>query len=390
MLNLPLKINSQKPEKYLIQKAAKIIQTGGLVAFPTETVYGLGANALDKKAVRKIFEAKGRPLDNPLIVHLCESNDRETKYEDEAKLHRTADIKDLNKIAKKIPKIAETLIKKFWPGPLTLVLFKKGIVPNEVTAGSNTIAVRMPKNKIALELIKKAGVPIAAPSANLAGRPSPTTAQHVFEDLEGKVDLILDGGPTKIGVESTVVDLTVRPPLILRPGGISLEQLKKVMKDIRFHPSLFGKKFTPLRDKSLTGFKGKAKSPGMKYRHYAPKAPLILNNNKSEIQNLIKKFQKQNKKVGVLCSDETKRFYKKAELVLTVGSRKKLKSVAKNLFTILREFDKLKIDPRMGVGIKKRASRKRCGVDIILCESFPEKGIGLAIMNRLTKAAAKA
>ncbi len=360
--------------KNIIQKAAEIIKKGGLVAFPTETVYGLGANALDKKAVRKIFEVKGRPLDNPVIVHI-------------------ADIGDLKKLAKTIPKEAEILVdphfkkfglgsKKFWPGPLTLVLFKKKVVPIEVTAGGNTVAIRMPKNKIALRLIKAAGVPIAAPSANLAGRPSPTTAKHVFEDLGNKIDLILDGGRTKIGLESTVLDLTVKPPQILRPGGISFEELKKVIKDIQLHPSLLGKKL-----------KGKAKSPGMKYRHYAPKAPLILIDpvrdskkwgkaRKRHISNrvegdlkrlkkfkdLISFYKKQKKKVGIMISRETKKFLKNGDVVLVVGSRKNLKEVSRNLFQTLRKFD-----------IKK--------VDVILAETFPEKGIGCAIMHRLKKAA---
>ena len=339
-----IKIDPQNPEENFIEKAARIIKKGGLVAFPTETVYGLGANALNKKAVKKIFEAKKRPLDNPIIVHI-------------------ADFKDLFKLTKKIPKIVKNLAKIFWPGPLTLVLFKKKIVPNEVTAGSDTVAIRMPKNKIALELIKASGFPIAAPSANLAGRPSPTTAWHVFEDLGKKIDLILDGGPTKVGVESTVVDLTVKPPLILRPGGLSFEKLKKVLKDLKPHPFLKGEK---LRDKIL-------KSPGMKYRHYAPKAPLILIEGKdfvSKIQNLINQYKKRKKKVGVMATKETKKFYKNANLILTPGSRKNLEEIAKNLFKVLRQFD------------KKR-------VDIILAESFPEKGIGFAIMHRLKKAAKK-
>lgn len=334
-----------KYSQRVIQKAAKIIKKGGLVAFPTETVYGLGANALNKKAVRKIFEAKGRPLDNPIIVHIAE-------------------VKDLSKLTEKVPKETNLLVKKFWPGPLTLVLFKKKIVPDEVTAKTNSVAIRMPKNKIALELIKASGVPIAAPSANLAGRPSPTLAKHVFEDFGDKVDLILDGGPTKIGVESTVLDLTVKPPQILRPGGISFEELKKVLKDVQFHPSLLGKKF-----------KGKAKSPGMKYRHYAPRAALILVEGKtkeriSKIQNLINYYQKRKKTVGVMAVSETKKSYKDANLVLSVGSRKNLKEIAQNLFKALREFDKR-------------------GVDIILAEKFPEKGIGFAIMHRLKKAAKK-
>jgi len=338
-----IRVNPKKPEKFIIQKAAKIIKKGGLVAFPTETVYGLGANALNKRAVKKIFEIKGRPLDNPVIVHITNA-------------------KDIFKLAKNIPKEAEILIKKFWPGPLTLVLFKKKIIPDEVTANSNTVAIRMPKNKIALELIKTAKIPLAAPSANLAGKPSPTTAQHVFEDLGNKVDLILDGGKTKIGVESSVVDLTVHPPQILRPGGVSFEELKKVLKDVQLHPSLLGKKFN-----------GQVKSPGMKYRHYSPQAPLILFNEKEsikKIKNLIKKYQKQGKKVGVLSPDETKKFYQSADLILSPGSKKNLKKVAQNLFKTLRKFDQMK-------------------ADIILAECFPEKGIGFAIMHRLRKASIK-
>ncbi len=339
-----IKIHPQKPEKKILERAAKIIKRGDLVAFPTETVYGLGANALDKKAVRKIFEVKKRPMDNPIIVHI-------------------ADFEDLFKLAKKIPKEAKILANKFWPGPLTLVLFKRKIVPDTVTAGSKTVAIRMPENKIALELIKTAGLPIAAPSANLAGRPSPTTAKDVFEDLGDKIDLILDGGKTKIGVESTVIDLTKKPFQILRPGGISFEKLKKVLKNVELHPFLKGEK---LKDKIV-------KSPGMKYRHYAPKAPLILVEGKdqvSKIQNLIGYYQKRKKIIGVMATEETKKFYKKANLVLTVGSGKNLEEIAKNLFETLREFDKQK-------------------VEIILSESFPERGIGFAIMHRLKKAAKK-
>ncbi len=345
MITKIIKINPKKPENYIIQKAAKIIKRGGLVAFPTETVYGLGANALDKKAVRKIFAVKERPLDNPIIVHI-------------------ADYESIFKIAKKIPKTVEILAKRFWPGPLTLVLFKKKVVPAEVTAGANTVAIRRPQNKIALELIKAANVPIAAPSANLAGRPSSTEAKHVLEDLSKKVNLILNGGETEIGIESTVVDLTVKPAQILRPGGISFEELKAVLKNVQLHPGLLGKKF-----------KGKAKSPGMKYRHYAPKAPLILiegglGERVKKFKNLISFYRKQKKKVGVMISQETKRFLKKEGVVLAIGNRKNLKEVSRNLFKILRKLDTKK-------------------VDVILAETFPEKGIGFAIMHRLKKAAAK-
>ena len=331
----------KKPNEKALKQAAKIIKRGGLVAFPTETVYGLGASALDKNAVRKIFKVKGRPLDNPLIVHL-------------------ADIKDLNELVKEISKTAKILIKKFWPGPLTLVFVKKKIVLKEIVGRTNTVAIRMPKNKVALELIKKAGVPIVAPSANLAGRPSPTTAQHVFEDLRDKVDLILDGGRAKIGIESTVLDLTVNPPQILRPGGISFEELKKIIKNIQPYLDFTSQSCNVV------------KSPGMKYRHYAPKAPLILISGRtkekiSRIQSLIKKYQKQNKKVGVLVSFEAKKFYKEADLILSPGSRKNLEKVAQNLFKNLRKFD-------------------RKGVNIILAETFPEKDIGFAVMHRLKKA----
>jgi len=327
-----------------IKKAAEIIKKGGLVAFPTETVYGLGANALNKKAVRKIFTIKKRPLDNPVIVHIA-------KFGEIKKLAKT-------------PKTAKILAEKFWPGPLTLVLYKKKVVPDEVTAGSNVVAIRMPKNKIALELIKAAGVPIAAPSANLAGRPSPTEARHVFEDFKDRVDLILDGGRTKIGLESTVVDLTIKPPQILRPGGISIEELREDLKNLQLHPSLLGKKF-----------RGKAKSPGMKYRHYAPEAPLILVGGKAKervkkFRDLIGLYQKQKKSVGVMISRETKKFLKEGDKILVVGSRKNLKEVSRNLFQTLRKFDRMK-------------------VDIILAETFPEKGIGLALMHRLKKAAEK-
>jgi len=341
-----IKVNPKKPQKKIIQMAAEIIKKGGLVAFPTETVYGLGANGLDKKAIKKIFKAKRRPQDNPLILHI-------------------ADLKDLFKLAKKVPKEAQTLVQKFWPGPLTIVLFKRKSIPNEVSANRDTVAIRMPRNKIAQELIKASGVPIAAPSANLAGRPSPTSAKDVFEDLGREIDLILDGGKTKIGIESTVVDLTVKPPLILRPGAISIEELKKFLPNIKLHPFLIGKK---LKEKT-------PKSPGMKYKHYAPEAPLILiqGNLKEKIekfQNLISFYKKQKKRIGIMVSKETKKFLKNGKVNLILGTQKNLKEIARNLFNALRQFDRKKID-------------------IILCESFPEKEIGFAIMYRLKKAASK-
>lgn len=351
MVSRIIKVNPKKPAKRCIQKAAEIIKKGGLVAFPTETVYGLAGNVFDKKAIKKIFKVKKRPLDNPIIVHIAE-------------------LSEIFKLAKKIPPKTKILAKKFWPGPLTLVLFKKKEVPKEVTAQSDSVAIRMPKNKIALELIRKANCPLAAPSANLAGRPSPTSAEDVFEDLGDKIDLILDGGKTEIGLESTVLDLTVQPAQILRPGGISFEDLKKVIPEIQLHPSL---KRKVLRAKDI---KKKVKSPGIKYRHYAPKAPLILFEDEkkvAKIQKLIKFYQSKNKKVGVMAFKETKKFYQKADIVLSIGSKRDLKRIAKNLFKTLREFDKR-------------------GVDIILAEGLfqkglSQKGIGFAIEHRLRKAA---
>ncbi len=314
-----------------IKLAASIIKNGGLVAFPTETVYGLGANALDKKSVLKIFKVKGRPADNPLIVHIADKN-------------------EIYSLAKKIPQVAKKLIDKFWPGPLTLVLEKKSIVPKEVSAGGKTVAIRMPNHKIALALIRAAGMPIAAPSANISGHPSPTTAQHVAEDFEDKIDLILDGGRTSVGVESTVVDMTVFPPVVLRQGGLSLENLKKIIPEITS------------RVKKRTGI---AKSPGMKYRHYAPRAPLILAG--KNIQKFIDR--QHDKKVGVLASKETASKYKGAFKIFILGSRKNPEECAWNLFTMLRRFDRFK-------------------VDIIIAEVFPEKGLFVAVMDRLRKASA--
>lgn len=336
-----LKIDLNAPSNSTIKYAASIIQKGGLVAFPTETVYGLGANALNAKAVAKIFKVKRRPIDNPLIVHIA-------KFE------------ELDKLAKIIPQKAKLLVRKFWPGPLTLVLLKKKNVPKEVTAGSKTIAIRMPANRFALELIRNAGVPIAAPSANLAGKPSSTTATHVMEDFNGKIDLIIDGGQTDIGVESTVLDLTENSPVILRPGAVTKEMLEKIIGKVR----------TLKKNKT-----GNIKSPGLKYKHYAPKAKMILvtgdmNEIIKKTKKLIIYFKKRNKKVGLMTSVETKKSYNAENTILSVGSRKNLKIVARNLFFVLREFDRL-------------------DVEVILAECFPETKIGYAIQNRLKKAASR-
>jgi L-threonylcarbamoyladenylate synthase len=332
------KVNPQKPEKVILRKAADIIKKNGLVAFPTETVYGLGADALNSDAVKKIFFAKERPMDNPLIVHI-------------------ADKDDIYTLAKNIPKEANNLIRKFFPGPLTIVLEKKPIVPDETTARLATVALRMPENRIAIDLIQASKTPIAAPSANRAGRPSPTRAEHVFQDLKGKVDLIIDGGPTKLGLESTVVDLTVEIPLILRPGAITLEMLRPELKRIKLHPSILGNH----ADLTIP------KSPGMKYRHYAPKTKLmvIVGNRENihfKIEELIHNLHMKKMKVGIASVSEKKY---PADHIENLGYSKN--EIAKNLFDILRRFDELNLD-------------------LIIAEGVDEEGIGLAIMNRLQKA----
>ncbi|PIN84672.1 MAG: threonylcarbamoyl-AMP synthase [Candidatus Diapherotrites archaeon CG11_big_fil_rev_8_21_14_0_20_37_9] len=336
-----LKINSKKPEKKIIKNVARIMANGGIVAFPTETVYGLGANALDAKSVRKIFKAKGRPSDDPLIVHISEKS-------------------EMYELAKEVPEKAEKLIKKFWPGPLTVVLKKKKIVPNITTGNLDTVAIRMPKHLVAIALIKELGKPIAAPSANSFGNPSPTKAQHVLEDLEGKIPLILDSGQTKIGVESTVMDFSQKKPMLLRPGKVTLEQIEKEIGKIKVH-SLVKKEF---RKNHL---KEAAKSPGLKYRHYAPKAEIIIvqgteKKTAAKIQELLKKFSA--KKIGIL-SFSGKTYNKNTKKIGSTGEK-----IAKNLFKSFREFDKTK-------------------TELIIAESIPEKEIGLAVMNRLKKAAAK-
>ena len=338
-----LKVDFENPEPAKIHVAAKIIQKGGLVAFPTETVYGLGADALNPNAVLALFEAKKRPLDNPPIVHV-------------------ANPRKVHELVQDVPEKASLLMKTFWPGPLTLVFHRSTIVPDVTVAGLDTIAIRMPKNKIALALIRQSGCSIAAPSANLAGKPSPTTAKHVYEDLNGRIDAILDAGPTNIGVESTVVDLTVNPPMVLRPGGTSFEALKKVISDIKLHPFVQAEKELPLE---------KIRSPGMKYRHYAPKAEVILVEGDippivAKVRELTEFYKLHGSKVGILATDETQTTYK-ADVVKSLGSRFNLAAVAQNLFRLLREVDAE-------------------NVDVIIAEGVSSEGIGLAIMNRLRKA----
>ncbi len=319
-----------------LQEAAKLLRENEAVAFPTETVYGLGANAMDDEAIAKIFEAKGRPSDNPLIVHIG------TKSQ-------------LDGIVKEIPPVAEKLMAHFWPGPLTIILPRKEGISERVTAGLNTVGVRMPDHPVALALIEEANVPVAAPSANRSGRPSPTLASHVYEDLNGKIAGIVDGGATGVGVESTVIDCTSTVPTILRPGGITKEQLEAVIGTVSLDPALKDEKEKP-------------KSPGMKYTHYAPKAPLsIVEGSREFIQQLVDEKKEEGFKVGVLTTEEYQHVYN-ADVILSCGVRSDLASVATKLYDVLRTFD---------------ASE----VDVIFSESFPNEGIGNAIMNRLTKAA---
>lgn len=336
-------LDRHHPEEALLLPAAEALRRGGLVAFPTETVYGLGVNALDAAAVGRVFAAKGRPSDNPLIVHVA-----------------TRD--SLRPIVASLPKDAERLMERFWPGPLTLVLPRSQAVPDAVTCGLATVAVRMPDHPVALALILLAGVPVAAPSANLSGRPSPTRAEHVVEDLSGRIDFILDGGETGLGLESTVLDLTVDPPVILRPGGITPDMLSEVIG-----PVLVDRAGEQLQGDEVP------RSPGMKHAHYAPKAPLFLVSGsfllmQSKVRELAHEAQVEGKKVGIMCSVESRSRYQ-AEVILEYGSRENLASVAGSLFATLRAFD-------------------RHGVEVIIAEGVPEEGIGLAIMNRLRKAAA--
>jgi L-threonylcarbamoyladenylate synthase len=338
-----LKVDPENPDPAKIQTAAQIIQKGGLVAFPTETVYGLGADALNPDAVLALFEAKKRPLDNPPIVHVANAS-------------------EVYNLAKQVSKKAELLMEEFWPGPLTLIFKRSSIVPDVTVAGLDTVAIRMPKHKVALALIKQSNRPIAAPSANLAGKPSPTTAKHVYEDLNGRIDAILDSGPTNIGVESTVLDLSVDPPMVLRPGGTTFEALKQVLGEVKLHPFVEAEQELPLE---------KTRSPGMKHKHYAPKAEVILVEGAvpvvtSKIKELAESYRLKGAKVGILATDETQAAYK-ADVVKSLGSRFNLAVVAQNLFRLLREIDAE-------------------NVDIIIAEGVPSEGIGLAVMNRLRKA----
>ena len=361
-------------------EAAGILRSGGLVAFPTETVYGLGGNALDEDAAGKIYAAKGRPSDNPLIAHVsC--------------------MEEVAPLVKEIPEAGRKLMEAFWPGPLTMIFPKSEKVPYGTTGGLDTVAIRMPDDPVANRLIALAGVPVAAPSANTSGRPSPTTADHVWQDMNGRIDMIIDGGPVGIGVESTIVDVSSAVPAVLRPGAITMEMLEEVLGEVSVDPAILGPLSADVRPKA----------PGMKYKHYAPKADLTLVEpgtgadresgveqvtgaeqkngadrnteaaletglDETQLQAMICKVRELSRekieagyKVGVICTDESRDCYTDGE-VRSIGARKSQASVAHNLYALLREFDDL-------------------GVDYIFSESFPKDHLGQAIMNRLSKAA---
>lgn len=336
------KIDKKQVDKEIISQAGQILKDGGLVAFPTETVYGLGANALDEEAAKKTYAAKGRPSDNPLIVHI-------------------ADMSYLPEIVTEIPKEAVKVAEKYWPGPLTMIFHKSPKVPYGTTGGLDTVAVRMPDHEIARELILAAGGYVSAPSANTSGRPSPTKAEHVAEDLNGKIEMILDGGPVDIGVESSILDVTVTPPMILRPGAITKEMLEDVIGEVAVDKTL-------IRPDSKTV----PKAPGMKYRHYAPKASLSIVEGRAEavtsfINTKTKEQMSEGLKVGIIATAETVACYESGD-VKCIGTRADEMTIAAGLFDVLRSFDAE-------------------GVDVIYSEAFQEEGIGSAIMNRLLKAA---
>lgn len=335
-------MTAENIDRKAIARGGEILKNGGLVAFPTETVYGLGGNALDPKASMKIYAAKGRPSDNPLIIHI-------------------ADIRDLDKIVTEVPEKARVLAEKYWPGPLTMILPKADIVPKETTGGLDSVAVRFPSDRIAQELILAAGGYVAAPSANTSGRPSPTTAGHVAEDLGEAIDMIIDGGQVNIGLESTIVDFTEDIPVVLRPGYISLEMLRETLGDVRM-------------DKGLIKPDSKVhpKAPGMKYRHYAPKGQMTIV--EGDIDNVVAKINELSKEkiadgrnVAVIATDETKYRYKYGT-VKSIGSRKTEGSIAAGLYDILRDMDHI-------------------GAQDIYAESFSDDRLGGAIMNRMIKAA---
>lgn len=336
----------EKQDETVYKKAGDILRRGGLVAFPTETVYGLGADALDETASKKIYAAKGRPSDNPLIVHI-------------------ADINDLYKLSCDVNENALKLAEAFWPGPLTMILKKSDIVPNTITGGLDTVAIRMPSHKVASELIKNSGVYIAAPSANISGKPSPTRGQHVIHDMDGRIDMIIVDDTVDIGVESTIVDLSEQVPTVLRPGFITLQQIKNTLGEAVMDPAIMGN----VADGVVP------KAPGMKYKHYAPEANItIVDGDVDKVVSVIDKMSyervAEGARVAVMASTENVGLYKKRELyqVIDMGSRFNEAEEAKNLFAVLRKFDE-------------------DGINYVFSESFSTNDVGQAVMNRLIKAA---
>lgn len=331
-----------REEEVLLQQAGTVLRQGGLVAFPTETVYGLGGDALNPESSRRIYEAKGRPSDNPLIIHIC-------KFD------------DIYSIVREVSEEAKRIAEAFWPGPLTMILPKAECVPQETTGGLDTVAVRMPAHPVAQKLIEYGGGYVAAPSANTSGKPSPTLAKYVVEDMDGRIDVIIDGGEVGIGLESTIIDLTVTPPQILRPGYVTQEMLSEILGTVETDATI------------LRADSGQApKAPGMKYRHYAPKGELSIVQGTSEavaeyINECVAADRREGHRTGVIATRELAEAYE-ADVVKVVGSRLDEDSIAKHLYAFLREFDDENITR-------------------IYSESFAADGFGQAIMNRLLKAA---
>jgi L-threonylcarbamoyladenylate synthase len=338
-----VQIDNENLQSQEMKVAAEILRAGGLVAFPTETVYGLGGNALDETAAARIYQAKGRPSDNPLIVHIAE-------------------LQQVYELAEQVSESAKQLMDAFWPGPLTIIFPKKDCVPYGTTGGLDTVAIRMPSHPVAQALIRQSGVCIAAPSANASGRPSPTKAEHVRQDLDGKIPMILDGGEVGIGIESTIVDVTGSTPMILRPGFINQEMLEAVVGTVTVDPAILSKPVEGVRPKA----------PGMMYRHYAPKGDLVVYDGEQDkviryINKMVKEKQAAGLRVGVIATSETEALYE-AGYVVSIGTRQDEDTIARHLYDVLRQMDE-------------------ANIDFICCEAFHTKKLGTAIMNRLCKAA---
>ncbi len=337
-------IDRKHPDRELLREAGILLKKGALVAFPTETVYGLGGDGLQADAAARIYEAKGRPSDNPLILHI-------------------ADVSDMEKLAVDIPELAYRLAEKFWPGPLTMILKKSGMVPYTTTGGLDTVAIRMPSDEIAREIIRASGTYIAAPSANLSGRPSPTKAEHVIEDLSGRVEMIVDGGDSDIGLESSIIDLSGEVPMILRPGYITKEDFEQIVAEVEYDSAVLATK----PQESIV-----AKAPGMKYRHYAPKGQIFIVEGETsavvdKINGLTTEQESRGVRTAVLCAEETKEQYV-CRYIFSLGSLKSEKEISAHLFAALRSFDTEQME-------------------VIYSESFEDTKLTKAIMNRLRKAA---